>query len=68
MDNQWKVTAQRQTSMIVAGTFVPAMEVTFETSSGDSGSILVPVTQYNADAVKLAIDARVAAMAEVRAL
>jgi hypothetical protein len=54
--------------MIVAGTFVPAMEVTFETSSGDSGSILVPVTQYNADAVKLAIDARVAAMAEVRAL
>jgi hypothetical protein len=68
MAETWKVTAQRQTSMVVAGAFVPAMEVTFETTDGDTGSVLIPVTQYDADAVKLAIDARVAAIAQVRAL
>ncbi len=68
MADTWKVTNQRQTTSNVAGTFVDAMQVTFETAKGDTGSVTVPLTSYSPDAVAAAIDDRVTAMDAVAEL
>lgn len=68
MADNWKVLNQRQTSMVVAGTFVPAQEVTFETTDGDTGSVQVPLSQFSPDTVRQAIEERVQALSDVRNL
>lgn len=68
MAETWKVVSQRETSMVQAGSFVKAQEVTFETSDGDTGTVTVPLNQYTADAVAQAITERVATMQQVRGL
>lgn len=68
MADTWKVATQQETSMNYGGTFVPAIKVTFETTDGSSGSVTIPQTQYNTDAVRTAIEERVATMREVAQL
>lgn len=69
MADAWKVTNQRQTTALSSGgTFQDVMEVTFQTTSGTVGSVRIPVNQYSPDAVKTAIDARVAQIDAVHAL
>lgn len=60
MAENWHVTSQRQTTALSSGgTFQDVMEVTFETTSGTTGSVRVPLSQYNPANVKSAIEARV---------
>lgn len=68
MADQWTVQNQQETSTVVAGTFVPAIKVTFETIDGDTGSVTIPQTQYSTDTVRAAIDQRVETMRAVKAL
>lgn len=68
MPDTWNITNQRQTTSVVGNQFTSVMEVTFQTSRGESGSITIPVATYGADAVKAAIDARVVAMDAVAGL
>lgn len=68
MAETYRVTAQRQTSTLANGTFVPAMEVTFETTSGVVGTVVVPVTAYSPDNVAKAITERVDAIEAVSQL
>lgn len=68
MADNWTVTNQRQTTTMVAGTFQDAMEVTFQTTDGNTGSVTVPLTSFTPDIVRNAIEARVQSMADVAAL
>jgi hypothetical protein len=65
MASNYTVTGQRQTTSLSNGsTFVPVMEVTFQTTSGTVGKVEIPLNQYNAANVK----ARVAAIEAVESL
>lgn len=69
MADTWKVTGQRQTtSLSSGGTFATVMEVTFTTTSGVTGNITVPLSQYNPENVATLINARVAQIDAVHAL
>lgn len=68
MADRWKVTNQRQTTTSVAGQYVDAVSVTFQTTNGDTGTVVLPLTGYTADAVNAAIDARVDVMEQVAKL
>ena len=64
-DPTWRIVNQRQDTIIseVGPGFQTVWEVTYEVTSGPGtgtrGTIHVPVSQYNADTVKKAIDAAV---------
>jgi hypothetical protein len=69
MADTWHVTNQRQTTALSSGgTFQDVMEVTFETTSGTTGSVRIPVATYSAQAVSDAINARVAQIDAVHSL
>jgi len=52
----YKVVAQNQTVELRAdGRFVDVMEVTFETETGSTGTVKVPIVGYSADTVRAAI-------------
>ena len=68
MASDYRITNQRQTSTLVGGQFQSVMELTFQTTSGATGTIYVPVAQYTEDAVKQAVEARVQTMNAVEKL
>ena len=59
MADDYKVTSQRQRTVLQGDQFVPSMEVSFVTTDGTPGSVNIPLGQFGADAVKQAIEARV---------
>lgn len=59
MADNFKVTSQRQTQSMIDGQFVPAMEVTFKTTTGVIGTVVVPIGAYTPDMVRSAIEQRV---------
>ena len=68
MAQSWRVVGQRQTTVqSPSGGFDDAMLVSFKTTSGVSGSITVPLSQYTADNVATLIEQRVQAIEEVNA-
>jgi hypothetical protein len=68
MADNYTVTSQRQRDAMVGNTFQPVQEITFTTTSGVTGSVLVPIAQYTADNVHKAIEARVKVIDEVNSL
>lgn len=68
MATTWKVTGQRQTSILSNGQFEQAWVVAYTTSDGVKGSVTVPVSQYNKDNVSSLISQDVANVAEVHQL
>lgn len=68
MAADYTVTNQRQTTTLVGGQFRDVMEVTFQATSGATGSVTIPLAQYSADTVKAAIEARVAVLNDVHSL
>lgn len=68
MADTYAITNQRQTTAVVGNQFQDVMEVTFQTSRGEVGSVRIPLAQYNAAAVNTAIAARVTAMDAVAGL
>lgn len=52
MAHGWRVIEQRETSMVRAGHLIDAVKVTYETSHGIEGSVTVPKSEYNANAVR----------------
>ena len=54
---RWKVTGQTMAQVQNAqGVFVPGWIVTYQLSSGTSGSVRIPEDRYNPAAVRAAID------------
>lgn len=68
MADNWRVVNQRQTTREVNGKFQPVKEVTFQTTSGYTGSVYVPTATYSAETVKAAIDAEVTEVERVNQL
>jgi len=70
MADNYTVTGQRPTSVLdAAGHFVDVVEITFRTKSGDTGTLRIPVADYqNPDTVKGQLDALAAQMEYVRKL
>ncbi len=68
MAADYTITNQRQTSTLIGGQFQQVMEVTFQTATGSTGAVYIPVGQYTADAVKQAVEARVQVLNEVHQL
>lgn len=65
----WRVTGQvEQTGLDSNNRYVPGVRISFTTREGIAGSVFVPDTQYNAEAARAAIAARVAQMAGVHGL
>lgn len=64
----WQVVSQRQSSQLINGQFQEVMIVTFKTAEGVTGDVTVPLSQYSAESVKEAIDARVGRIQEVHKL
>lgn len=66
MASTWRVVNQRQYEELTgAGTFVPVIEVTFETTNGVVGSVKIPERQYTEDNVRQVIDAKAKVMLAV---
>ena len=68
MADAYTVTNQRQTTRLNGGTFQDVMEVTFQTATGATGSVTLPLSQYTPANVKAAIEARVQVLDEVHNL
>ena len=74
MADTWMVTSQTQRDVLnpAGNGFDAVMDITFSVTSGPaqgtSGSVRIPVTQYDADTVRQAIDAQVSNLHEVAAL
>lgn len=68
MAEGWKVTSQRETSVINGGQFTASIAVTFQTTAGTVGTVTIPRVSYSADAVKDAINAYVAKLNDVESL
>lgn len=69
MADTYHITNQKQsTALAPGGSFQDVMNVTFETASGTVGTVKIPLTQYSADAVKAAVEARVSEIDKVNAL
>lgn len=60
MAENWKVTSQKETTTMQNGVFTPAMSITFQTTHGTYGTVVLPLSTYTAENVKHAIDERVA--------
>lgn len=62
----WVVTGQTERTIISdGGTAVNVVTVTFNLPNGTVGSVNIPLTGYNVDAVRQAIAARVALLNDV---
>lgn len=69
MADSYKVTNQRQTTALTNGQFVDVEEITFQTTSGTTGSVKIPISRLKTvDYVKEVIETRVAALDAVRKL
>lgn len=69
MSDNFSITGQHQTSMLdPAGRFTQVIEVTFSTPGVGTGTIEVPVSDYNADRVRDLVRERVAHMEAVHQL
>ena len=68
MASTWRVTGQRQTSILNNGQFEPAMVVSYQTSDGVNASVTVPLSQYTDANVSSLISDQVAKIAAVHAL
>lgn len=68
MPATWKVTGQRQTSILSNGSFESAMIVTFQTGSGVVSSVTVPLSQYAPANVNKLISEQAEAIEAVHAL
>ena len=70
MADTYRVISQRQTNDLTPdGRFVDVMEVTFETiPNQNTGTITVPVAQYNGDNVARLIEDRVKHIMDVESL
>ncbi len=64
----WVVTDQQETSLREGSHIVEAIRITYKTSTGIVGSIVVPRTDYNPDYVRNAIREAVANHTAVRNL
>jgi len=61
MADQWHVTGQRETTAIGPdGRFVPSVIVSFKTDKNYSGTVSLPEASFTPEAVKAAIDEKVA--------
>ena len=69
MADTWRVINQKQTQVITAGgTFTDVMEVTVEVTGGTTFVERIPLQAYSADAVKAAVEKRVADILAVEQL
>lgn len=70
MANNWRVTGQRQSSVLDGnGQFRDMMDVSFETiPEGISGKVSIPLGMYNEDTVREALDERVKVMQAIHNL
>jgi hypothetical protein len=68
MAEGWRVTSQRETTIMFDGSFTKAIEVYFRTDDGTTGSVTIPLAQYGPDAVTEAITERVATIEAVAQL
>jgi hypothetical protein len=69
MAEAWRVVNQKQTMMQTSGgQWVEAMKVDFQTTAGVEGSVVIPLNQYGAPAVKALIEARVSQIDEIASL
>ncbi len=69
MSDKFVITAQKQVrDLTESGQFVPAMEVYFKTTGGDTGHVTIPLTTYNAATVGKALTERIAQIDAVKAL
>ena len=68
MADGFHVTGQRETTTASGNTYVPAMEVTFQTDSGVTGKVVLPLSNYSAETVRAAIQSRVQAIDAVNQL
>ena len=68
MAESYTVTGQKQVVTQTGSGWGAGMEVSFTTARGEAGSVVLPLTTYSADAVKQAIEQRVAVMDEVAQL
>lgn len=65
----WSVISQvTKISPNAAGALVPGMEITFQTSSGQTGTVFVPQVVYTVDKAREMIAAQVLVMDQVQAL
>lgn len=66
---QWSVTSQQESmGQDASGRYVSGVNVSYTTNGGLSGTIFIPDAQYNAEAVKARIEARLRAMTDVHTL
>ena len=57
MADKWTVIGQQQTVALgPSGSFVPVVQVRFQTAAGHVGTVEVPVSTYGVDTVRAAID------------
>lgn len=69
MANTWNITEQRQTQELTpGGSFRDVMEIHFDVPGISSGVVRIPLSAYNADVVREAIDKQAATMIEVHGL
>ena len=68
MAESWQVVDQRQSSILLGGSFQDAMIVTFRTAHGTTGTVTVPLSQYTPDNVARLIGERVAQLDAVHGL
>jgi hypothetical protein len=62
----WKVISQNQTVELRGdGRFVDVFEVTFETETGSTGTVKIPVQGYTAETVRAAVQPLADHMAEI---
>ena len=65
----WKVISQQeQTVQGQDGRFGPGVRVTFQVDGGATGTVDVPHAQYNAEMVRMLIEAKVAHMGNIAGL
>lgn len=68
MADGWRIVATRGTEEPVNGRFVPVMEITVEADDGTQNNFRIPTAQYNADAVRAAVQEWYDRHKQVRAL
>lgn len=65
----WSIVTQRVvTAPNSAGILATQWEITFVTGQGQTGSVLIPQTNYNVDSVRAAVSAQALVMDQVQLL
>lgn len=69
MADGWSIVAQQQTTDLTPdGRFQEVMRITFQTTEGVTGTLTVPISEYNPQHVQELISARAAAIKAVHNL